>query len=275
MSIDFDITTPNSAYEFLLKNLDFQKEELVMEYLVECGGDAELFAERNIYRIESKDFDEIHFIAFHVTGSLDDCHEIKQYGIRDLQYVLSQNTVLAKMLKRNEICFNIEDCEMQIDGKKFNIDYKYYRGRNLSGEEKKLEDIAYRIYYDFCIDGFWMSRDVREYGTDIHKRPEFLCKLTELSPKAERLDEYWKSNSKPYKVLFYANADQIHKFTFDLDENNEPYTDDEREMIKKWMLRMAVDQAFSPGSEKYIYIRDHVFIPPEQIISCELINSED
>lgn len=50
MSIDFDITTPNSAYEFLLKNLDFQEEELVMEYLVECGGDAELFAERNVSR---------------------------------------------------------------------------------------------------------------------------------------------------------------------------------------------------------------------------------
>ena len=49
----------------------------------------------------------------------------------------------------------------------------------------------------------------------------------------------------------------------------DPYTEEEQESIKKWMLRMALDQAFDPGGEHYIYIRDCKYIPSEQIIRCE------
>lgn len=111
---------------------------------------------------------------------------------------------------------------------------------------------------------------IESYGTDIHKRPEFIRTLIDLSDEAQKLDAYWKAKSKPYKVVFYATAEQIHKFTFgELNRNSLPYTEYEQNVIKKWMLINAVDRAFEPCRECFIYIRDDAYIPANQIIRCE------
>lgn len=272
MSIIFDIMSSDSAYGFLLDTLGLQPGELIMEYLVECDRDIDLFLERNGHRLDKLDIQDVRFVAFHVTGSLDDCQEIKESGIRNLQYVLSHDTMLSSLLRRGDITFDIENRIMCVNGRTFDIDYEHYKGRRfLTPEEKLLESIAHRIYYDFCVDGFWANDDIEGYGTDIHERPEFISKLIKMSPKAKRLDAFWRSKSKPYKIIFYATLEQIHKFTFGLEKNYEPYTENEQETIKNWMLRMALDQAFDPGGEHYIYIRDNEYIPSEQIIRCDAL----
>ena len=270
MSIDFDLTASDSAYSFLLDTLELQRGEVIMEYLIECGKDHDLFWERNSHRLKEMDLKDVHFVAFHVTGSLDECSEIKKYGIQNLQYVLSHDTMLSRLRKRGDITFDIENRIMCVSGRTFDIDYEHYRARRLiTPEEKCLNFIAHRIYYDFCVNGFWANDNIEGYGTDIHKRPEFISKLIKMSPKAERLDAFWKAKSKPYKIFFYATLDQIHKFTFGLEKNYNPYTAEEQEKVKNWMLSMALDQASDPGGEHYIYIRDNAYIPPEQIICCE------
>ena len=272
MSVIYNITAPDLAYSFLLDTLGFQPGELIMEYRVICDGDMDLFWERNKNRLESFNIYDVRFIAFHVTGSLDDCCEIKEYGIRNLQYVLSHNTTLSRLLKKFGIQFDIENRIMLIDGKEYNVDYDYYRNlrvRNLT--EKRLESVAHRLYYDFCVDGFFANDRIEDYGTRIHERPEFINTLIELSPKADRLDAFWSAKSTPYKIVFYATADQIHKFTFNLDKNYEPYTELEQDAIKKWMLINAVDRAFEPYGERFIYIRDDEYIRAEQIIRCEKV----
>ena len=80
--------------------------------------------------------------------------------------------------------------------------------------DEKLKSVAHRVFYDFCVDGFMYNDYIESYGTDIHKRPEFIRTLIDLSDEAQKLDAYWKAKSKPYKVVFYATAEQIHKFTF-------------------------------------------------------------
>ena len=276
MNINFDITTPDNAYGFLLDTLELQPGELIMEYLVNCGRNVGVFLERNRYRLDNLNLQDVRFVAFHVTASLDDCKEIKENGIRDLQYVLSHNTMLSRLLKCVDINFDIENRIMNVNGRNYDVDYDYYRGHMLlTSKEECLDSIARRIYYDFCIDGFWHNDDIERYGTDIHKRPEFISKLIELSPKARNLDAFWRAKSKPYKVFFYATLDQIHKFTFDLEKNYDPYTEDEQGIIKDWMLNMAVNRAFGPEYEHVIYIRDHQHIPPEQIIKCEIIETND
>ena len=141
--------------------------------------------------------------------------------------------------------------------------------------EKILDTIAYRIYYDFCVNGFWFNDNIEQYGTNIHERPEFILDLIKLSHKAESLDAFWKSKSEPYKIFFYATLEQIHKFTFDLEKNSDIYTDEEQESVKRWMLAMAINQAFDPSIEHCIYIRDYQHIPPEQIIRCEKMHVND
>lgn len=52
-------------------------------------------------------------------------------------------------------------------------------------------------------------------------------KLVNFSPELKKLDDYWREHSTSctsYKIFFYATLDQIHKFTFDIKENTNPYT---------------------------------------------------
>ena len=50
--------------------------------------------------------------------------------------------------------------------------------------------------------------------------------LVELSPEAEKLDEYWRNYSKSFVVNFYATVEQIHRFNFELDEWRDPPYED-------------------------------------------------
>lgn len=273
MCVYYDITTPDKAYEFLT-NLGFTDQQLVNEFVLECEKDSNEFAERNIAILDTIDIFNVRFIAFHVTASLDNCQEIKDNGIRDLQYVLSHQTKLTRGLELSGIKIDIDNCILYINDNAYNIDYDYYRDQwRKTDLEKILDFIAHRIYYDFCVNGFFFNDNVADYGTDIHKRPEFIDKLIELSPKVRKLDAFWRAKSTPYKVFFYATVNQIHKFSFDdLPNNFEPYSESELTHIKKWMLRNAIDRAFSNCfDEKYIYIRDNDYIPSEQIIKCEIM----
>lgn len=76
------------------------------------------------------------------------------------------------------IKIDIDNCILYINDNAYNIDYNYYRDKwRKTDLEKILDFIAYRIYYDFCVDGFFFNDNVTDYGTDIHKRPEFIDKL--------------------------------------------------------------------------------------------------
>ena len=88
--IYYDVTTKDTAIHFLLDSLGFKYYgELWMEYFNNCNQDLDEFWVRNHNRIDPIDINDVRFVAFHVTGSLDDCKEIKATGIRNLQYVLS------------------------------------------------------------------------------------------------------------------------------------------------------------------------------------------
>lgn len=124
------------------------------------------------------------------------------------------------------------------------------------------------MYYDFCVNGFLLNDNVYDYGADIHERPEFLMTLGHLFPEAKKLDGVWRSKSKSYKIDFYATIDQIHRFSFELDEfkdEGQLELDDEMK-IKKWMLSYAIDRAAKKLDTQFLYVKDDVIISLEQII---------
>ena len=273
MQIDFDITTPDSAYDFILNVLGMTGEEFITEYKLHCKGDFELLWQRNHKKLDSLDLSNVRFIAFHVTGSLDDCQQIKQIGIHNLQYMLSNNTKLSNSLKEYGVSFDIENYKLYVDDIEYNTNYDYYLNlRNKTSEEEHLSSVAHRIYYDYCVNGFWLNDDIRRYETEIEKRPEFIATLARFYYPLSKLDYLWKNNSTPYKIRFYAHLEQIHKFTFGLRKSNDEYHDFEKDEIKKWMLSFAVDRSEGYFSEEFIYIRDNCYIPPEQILSYEIID---
>ena len=189
--------------------------------------------------------------------------------------VLKRDTVISRTLTNYGIIFDIENRILNCNGKKYDINYEKYHGRHfLSGLDEKLDRIAHRVYYDYCVNGFLLNDDVLNYGTSIHGRPEFFVTLVELSSEAEKLDEYWRNHSKSFVVNFYATVEQVHRFNFELDEWRAPPYDDWNELddemkLKKWMLSHAIDRANNGLSMQSLFVRDDVIILPTQIESIE------
>lgn len=88
-----------------------------------------------------------------------------------------------------------------------------------------------------------MNDDVFSYGTNIHKRPEFLMKLSTVFSELKKMEDEWAKRSKSYKVNFYATINQIHRFNFDLNETQEELTDEEIMHIKRLMVSHAIDRS--------------------------------
>lgn len=268
---DFDLRTPDSAYYFLLAFLDISGEDYIEELVINSNNEFEKFWKRNVARVKKIKLDDIRVWGFHVVGSLDECSEICSQGLMNLQKVLSGDTQLSRMLKSYGVIFDIKRCLLLYKGKEYNVDYDWYRHNDYSKlPDKYLKPIAHRVYYDYCVNGFMMNDEVLSYGTNIHERPEFIMKLSGAFPELKKIEDDWADHSKSYKVNFYATIDQIHRFNFDLDETQEELTEDESDEIKRWMVSRAIDRANSNlFSEVFLYIKDEIDIPHEQITSCE------
>lgn len=171
--MNFDLQTKDTACKFLLNFMQMSKSEYLDEYVLKCDSNYEIFWDRNFQKIDSIDISNIRVIAFHVVGSLDDCAEIKETGLKNLQ----------------------------------------------------------------------------------------------------KLETEWIQQSKPYKVIFYSYLNQIDNSTFDINNlDDPPYVDwinlSYAQKIKKWMLGKAIARVNDSLPESYLYIKDNLSIPPNQIIDC-------
>lgn len=270
---NFDLRTPDSSYDFLLTLFNMSGQEYIEELIINSDNEFEKFWDRNEAKVNDISLDNIRVLGFHVVGSLDECREIRSQGLKNLQKVLSENTQLSRMLKSYGVIFDVKRHLLLYKDKEYNVDYDWYRHNDYSmPPEKYLEPIAHRVYYDYCVNGFMMNDDVFSYGTNIHQRPEFMMKLSGAFPELKKMEDDWAERSKSYKVNFYATIDQIHRFNFDLNETQEELTENEINQIKRWMVSRAIDRANSDlFSEVFLYIKDEIDIPPEQITSCDEI----
>lgn len=269
----FDLRTIDAACDFVLKFMSMTFDEYFTELIINCEYDFETFWNRNIEHIKLVDISKLKIMAFYVVGSLDDCREIHTNGLLNLQEVLSGETTLKQLLDKFGVTFDIPNKTVIYQGHTYDIDYEKYRHRHfLTTLDEGLSNVACRIYYDFCVNGFMVNDNIYDYGTDIHKRPEFLLTLGQVFPKVKNLEDFWMRNSKSYRIDFFATVDQVHRFNFELDEfRDPPYEDwqdlDDEMKLKKWMLSHAIDRARDILGMTFIYIKDDVTVPPNQIIS--------
>lgn len=268
----FDITTPDLAYEWLQEILGISGEDIIGDYILKCNKDLDCFIDRHLDTIKAIDMNSIEFAGFHVTSNLNQCDEIKQNGIRNLQKVLAEPSELNLFLDSQGFSFDIQNKKMIFKGKAYNIDYESYKSKKetLTFQEEKLKSIARKIYFDHQVNGFFFSRDIFKYGTGIDKRPEFLLTLSSLNSPFDYLGDKWSETRKGYVVKYKANLSQFEYYTFYHDVND--YLDDSQMewiQLKKWMLSYAIDCSFSNlYSDIYAYMKPKVYILPEQIIKC-------
>ena len=271
--MDFDLRTADAALSFVCEFTEMPPEVFASGSIVGSGESFEAFWTRNCGRFSRVDISDIRILSFHVLGSLDKCEEIIRHGLKGLQQVLGSDTTLSRLLKEEGIAFDIPGKTVSCNGSLFDIDFEHYRRMHfLTGEEERLRNVAHRVYYDHCVTSFLCIDDPKKYGTMVHERPEFLMTMAELFPEAERVEHFWRSNSESYRVDFHALVNQVHRFNFELDEwRDPPYGNwlelDDDMKVKKWLLSHAIDRLRGNVHEEYLYIKDDVVIPPEQIIS--------
>ena len=103
----YDITNPNVAYNWLYEALKMKQGDLIDAYCLECHKDVNAFYEKYRIVMDSIDIEKLEIAAFHVTTCVDDCNEIKLYGLHNLQWVLENDTQLRRFLKQNYISLSL------------------------------------------------------------------------------------------------------------------------------------------------------------------------
>lgn len=264
----YDIINPDASYDWLLDTLQIKGFEFIDSYVIECHSDSDEFCEKYSTGIEQIDIESLEMVAFQVTTSSDECAEIKKYGLRNLQWVLSNDTNLCRFLKDNNISFDIENRLLYIGDTAYDIDYEKYRNLDMiSRRNEQLHNIGHKIYYDFQINAFMFHKDIYEYST-ICQAPEFLYTLAVLNEATKGIDTKWKNMCKPYVVKFKCKLKDLAYFTFY--EREDAYNEDRQEnwsKLKKLLITSAVERAWgNKTSEAVAYMKPDVAIAPENIL---------
>ena len=103
----YDLTNPDVSYAWLYEALQIRQHELIEIYVIECHNDFDTFYDKYRSLIDEIDVENMEIVAFQVTTCNDECAEIKKNGLRNLQWVLSNDTALCRFLKAHNISFDI------------------------------------------------------------------------------------------------------------------------------------------------------------------------
>lgn len=263
----YDITTPDAAYNWIYDSLQINQGMLLESYLLKCNRDIDLFCDMYAKQIEKMDIGNLEIVAFQVTSNSDKCESVKKYGIRNLQWVLSNDTEMNKLLKKYGISFNLEQKLMYIDGKKYNIAYNKYKGKFLIGEEDELGSIAHKVFYDFQINAFLFCKDIAEYSVNC-RTPEFLFTLAQLSRKTKLIEDIWAEQNDTYVVKYKAKIKDYAWFTFY--NNEEVFYDDQikdYQCLKNKLVELAIDGMYGELPEDvFAYMNQNTTILPKNIL---------
>ena len=227
--------------------------------------------ERQIRRLSNEiDWQNVSIIGTHVLGSLDDCSEVKQNGLKGLAEVLAGDTILSRLLRERGIVVDVKNKMLRCGASKYDINYeRFCRRYVLDGLDEALLHIARRVYADSGLTAFLYTSDPKNYGTDIHLRPEFIGDLARVCLEASKLDLWWKSNSTPYEIDFFATIDQINTITFGLEPSCEYSLGEyEKESIAKWMFETSLLRSQNRLAETCLFLKPEACIPSSQFISC-------
>lgn len=264
----YDITNPDVAYYWLHKALHIKRDEFIETYIIECHNDFDTFYEKYHSIIEKIDVENLEIVAFQVTSNSNDCADIKKYGLRNLQWVLSNDTELNRFLDENHIRFDIEKKLMHIDDISYDVDFEKYRNLDvISKRGEQLYRIGHKLYYDFQINAFLFCKDIYDYST-IHETPEFFYTLSSLNEVTKGIDKKWKKICKSYVVKFTSKLKDFAYFTFC--ENEREYMDDKQNnwsALRRLLISKAVESAFGDSaSQIFAYMKPDTVIAPENII---------
>lgn len=264
----YDITNPDESYYWLHEALQIKQDEFIDTYIIECNNNFDVFYEKYLPIVDKIDIENLEIVAFHVTSSIDECADIKKYGLHNLQWVLSNDTNLNRFLQNNNIRFDIESKVMYIGDTAYDVDYEKYKDLDaISRRKNQLHKIGHKIYYDFQVNAFLFCKDIYKYST-IHEAPEFLYTLSSLNTATKGIHTKWEKICNPFVVKYKSKLKDFAYYTFY--GNEREYIEDQQDnwrALRRLLVSRAVESAFSDSaSEIYAYMKSDAVIAPENIL---------
>ena len=202
---------------------------------------------------------DFEYIYFHVTTSANKCASIQKHGILDLKQAYScKDSELRTFLENHGILINLDEKTLIYKNKTFDI--TFYSGsrprQDVVAEHCWL--IGRKFYYDYTSCGFLSVWEGHPYDGQVHRRPEILSNIDKLLKL--HLSQEWALTHKPYEINAKVSGENI---VYDGDDEKS-----ERDKVIE-LLTTAYLTAFSEPSEKILLIKNHVQIPPSDIIEIK------
>lgn len=273
----YDISTSDNARSWLCDTLKVTGREIILDY-AKYQNDLDGFNEKYFKEIVDIDIENLEIVAFQVTTSDDECEDIKKNGLRNLKWVLSNDTVMNNYLSKYGIRVDVDNRSLYTAGDTYNIEYDKTKDTDLlTDEEQLLQDIGYTVYNDYQINqinAFLSCKKIFDYSV-VCKAPEFLFRLSELNKDTKEMYINWTNNHEPFVVKFKAKINDFDYDTFYRDKQE--YEDDKNKNwleMKKKLVLLALNVMLDKNSwEIFAYMKSDTVITPDNII--DYVRAED
>ena len=258
--MDYDIRTAESATQTLADLTGIPNNIWIYESYLFIGNiDAEYLREViEKYNGRLPAFEDIFLIISHITTSSNDCAEIAENGIGDLQSAYrNNNSELRQFLDSHGIEIHIDESRLVYNGISYSIEYDRFNCPHRDDSiEYKGWCIGRKFYFDNGLCGFFSIDSEQPYGGNVHERPEILNDIDNLLET--NLSDEWKRSHSAYEVVL-----KIHSSDLELYEHN----NDDNETKVIGLLLDAFYEMCSGPSEVYAQLKPCIRVSADKIIS--------
>jgi len=204
-----------------------------------------------------RNYRDLIFVYFHVTTSANECASFRKHGILDLKQSYScYDSELRKFLEKHDIHIDLDERILTYRGHEFDITFGACPRQGT--EAYKCWSIGRKFYYDYTTCGFLSVWERSPYGGQVHCRPEILRDIDNLLRL--NLSRVWMLTHDSYEIVVKVSGEKI---VYDGDEDQS----DEEKVLN--YLTKAYLTAFREPSEEVLLIKNHVQIPPMDILEIK------
>lgn len=207
-------------------------------------------------------YQEWDFIYTHITTSSTHCDSFRRHGIMDLvQSYSCPDSELRSFLDSNGLFIDLSQKQLLYKDKSYDISYTYGEHvacSSFESERMLCRAIGRKFFFDFASCGFLSVWDKHPYGGRVHTRPEILQNIDDLL--STNFSAEWESTHKPYEVVARVKGSKI------LYDGDPGHSNEENDIS---YLAKAYYKALGDPSETVLILRDHVSIPPTDIIDIK------
>jgi hypothetical protein len=267
--MNYNILTEESALDSFNSLMGYVGEEYFDKIIIRGGCDIDEFLDSHLQDIKEIDISDMSYTGIHITTSPNKCQGILENGVISLREVLKADSFLSKLLGRYGLSFDLDKDIMIYRGESYDVNYSHYDGERNS----PIKEISRKLCNDPQVNGFFHIKNIENYGSNIHERPEFLYTLSRFDPRFIEAENEWKKACQAYSIQFKVSFEQIAWFTF-YEQQYEFYDDEDRWRLKKRLLTYAFEEmsVFGSGLDNvHIYLNPQEKIRSEQIVSITAI----